>query len=175
MVPQISKILFPTDLSKTSRHAFDYAISQANQYGASITILYVMEESGWTGGNYAKTILGDERWRQLRDAHEAEARQILIGKKKEGALIREALDDFCQEAAQDHQGCEFAMDEIVVTRGVVVDEILVAAEEKNCDLIVMGHHPRGQIGEAVLGSNTRRVLRWSKTPVLVVRLPDDEG
>lgn len=172
MVPKITKILFPTDLSKASRHAFDYAISQATQYGANITILFVMEETGWSGGEYAKTILGEERWQQLRKEHEAEARQILIGKKKEGALIRDALGDFCQEAEKDHQDCEFVLDEIVVTQGVVVDEILAAAQEKECDLIVMGHHPRGQFGEAFLGSTTRRVLRRSKLPVLIVRLPD---
>lgn len=172
MAPHINKILFPTDLSSASRHAFDYAVSQATQYGASITILYVMEETGWSGGEYARTIMGDERWQQLRKEHEAEARQILIGKKKEGALIRDALDDFCQQAEKDHKDCEFVMDEIVVTQGVVVDEILAAAQERNCDLIVMGHHPRGQIGEAFLGSTTRRVLRRSKMPVLIVRLPE---
>ena len=173
MVPKISKILFPTNLSKESRHAFDYAISQATQYGASITILHVMEESGGSGGEYAKTFMGEERWQRLREDHETEARQILIGKKKEGALIREALDDFCREAEKAHGECDFVMDEIVITRGVVVDEIVAVAEEKSSDLIVMGHHPRGQIGEAFLGSTTRRVLRRSKTPVLVVRLPDD--
>ena len=170
MSPQINRILFPTDLTKVSRQAFDYAISLATQYGASITILYVMEESGWSGGDYAKTIMGEEKWRELRETHEAEARQILIGKKKEGALIREALDDFCRQAEKDHGECDFVMDEIIVTRGVVVDEILGTAVEKDCDLIVMGHHKRGQIGEAVLGSTTRRVLRRSETPVLMVRL-----
>lgn len=174
MVPQISKILFPTDLSKQSRQAFDYAISLATQYGASISILYVMEESGWSGGDYAKTILGEERWQQLRDDHEAEARQILIGKKKEGALIREALDEFCRQAEEDYGDCDFVMDEIIVTRGVVVDEILETAVGKNCDVIVMGHHKRGKIGEAVLGSTTRRVLRRSDIPVLMVRLKESK-
>jgi nucleotide-binding universal stress UspA family protein len=172
MVPKISKILFPTDLSAESRHAFDYAISQATQYGAGITILHVMEESGWSGADYARTILGEERWRQLRKDYEAQVRQILIGKKKEGALIREALDEFCKQAQRDLGDCDFVMDEIVIAKGVIVDEIIATAEKKNCDLIVMGHHHRGQIGEAVLGSTTRRVLRRSKVPVLLVQLPD---
>ena len=174
MSPQINRILFPTDLTKASRQAFDYAISLATQYGASITILYVMEESGWSGGDYAKTILGEERWQELREDHEAEARQILIGKKKEGALIREALNDFCIQAEKDHRECDFVMDEIIVTRGVVVDEIMETAIEKKCDLIVMGHHKRGQIGEAVLGSTTRRVLRRSDIPVLMVQLKETD-
>jgi len=44
MIPQIKKILFTTDLSKQTRHAFNYAVGLANQYGASLTILYVMED-----------------------------------------------------------------------------------------------------------------------------------
>ena len=175
MPPRINRILFPTDLSKVSRQAFDYAISLATQYGASITILHVMEESGMAGGDYVKTFMGEERWQKLREAHETEARQILIGKKKEGALIREALDDFCKQAEKEHGECDFVMDEIIVTRGVVVDEILGTAIEKKSDLIVMGHHGRGQIGEAVLGSTTRRVLRRSDTPVLMVRLKESDG
>ena len=173
MAAKIKKILFTTDLSEESRHAFDYAISLATQYGASITILHVMEDRGWSGGEYAKTILGDERWKKMRESHEAEARQILIGKKKEGALIREALDDFCRAAEQENEECDFVMDDIIVTHGVVVDEVIQVSEEKGCDVIVMGYHSRGQIEEAFLGSTTRRVLRRSKIPVLMIRLPAD--
>lgn len=47
-------------------------------------------------------------------------------------------------------------------------------EIKKFLLIVMGYHSRGKLEEAVVGSTTRRVLRRSKIPVLLVRLPDDE-
>ena len=171
MVPEIRKILFTTNLSKESRHAFDYAVSLAAKYGASITILYVMEESYWSTGDYVKNILGEEKWQQLRDSQEQEARQILIGKKKEGALIREALDNFCKEAEKDHKECDFLLDDIIVTSGVVVDEIIHTAEQQKCDLIVMGYHVRGQFEEAILGSTVRRALRRSKIPVMLVRLP----
>ena len=175
MVPEIKKILFTTDLSKESRQALDYAISLATQYGASINILYVMEESQWSTGDLIKNVLGEERWRQLQENQEQEAKQILIGKKKEGALIREALSEFCAEAQKDHKECEFIMDEIVVARGVVVDEIIHDSQHRNCDLIVMGYHVRGPLGEALLGSTTRRVLRRSKIPVLLVRLEENKA
>ena len=174
MVPKIKKILFTTDLSKESRQALDYAISLATQYGASITILYVMEESQWSTDDLIKNVLGEEKWQQMRESQEQEARQLLIGKKKEGALIREALSEFCEEAQKDHRECEFIMDEIVVTRGVVVDEIIHDAQQRKCDLIVMGYHVRGPFGEALLGSTTRRVLRRSNVPVLLVRLEKNE-
>jgi nucleotide-binding universal stress UspA family protein len=65
-------------------------------------------------------------------------------------------------------------DETVVTRGSVVDEILAESRDRGCDLIVMGYHVRGKLEEAVLGSTTRRVLRRSKIPVMLVRLPETE-
>jgi len=172
MVPKIKKILFTTDLTAESRQAFDYAISLAMQYEARITILYVMEETHGSTSDLIKNVLGEERWQQMRESQESEAKQILIGKKKEGTLIREALNEFCEEAQKDHKECEFIMDEIVIARGVVVDEIIHDSQQRECDLIVMGHHARGPLGEAFLGSTTRRVLRRSKIPVLLVRLEE---
>jgi nucleotide-binding universal stress UspA family protein len=175
MVPQIKKILFTTNLSKESRLAFDYAISLAMQYGAKIIILHVMEETSWSSSAYVRNILGDERWQELKQTHEEQARQILIGKQKEGALIREALTEFCKEAEKDHKECELVMDEIVVTHGIVVDEIIHIAQERKCDLIVMGYHVRGRYGEAIHGSTTRRVLRSAKIPVMLVRLTETDS
>ena len=63
-------------------------------------------------------------------------------------------------------------DETIVARGNVVDEILTVSRDKECDLIVMGYQDRGKLGEAVLGSTTRRVLRRSNIPVMLVRLPE---
>ena len=170
MVPQIKKILFTTNLSKESRLALDYAISFAMQYKASLTILHVIEESSWHSGAYVKNILGEKRWEELKETQEEQARQMLIGRQKQGALIREALIEFCREAHRDYKDFEFVMDDVVVTHGIVVDEIIDTARQRQCDLIVMGYHVRGKYGEAIHGSTTRRVLRFCKIPVMLVRL-----
>ncbi len=170
MIPEIKKILFTTDLSKDSRQAFDYAVSLADRYGASITMLHVIEEVSAATSTYVRDFLGDERWEQIQENHEQEARQILIGKRREGTMIREALGEFAEQAKADLGQTKIAMDEIVVAHGNVVEEILQESQSRGCDLIVMGHHVRGRLEEAVLGSTTRRVLRRSAIPVLVVRL-----
>ena len=174
MFPEIKKILFATDLSKNSRHSFNYAVSAADKYKATITILHVMEEVSPYASTHLKSFLGEDKWQELEKSHEQEARQILIGKKKEGAMIREALHEFCEEIQKEHAECEIMTDEIVVARGNIVDEILVESQEREIDLIVMGYHSRGKLEETVVGSTTRRVLRRSNIPVLMVRLPDDE-
>ena len=60
-------------------------------------------------------------------------------------------------------------DDIIVVRGNVVDE----TQDRGIDLIVMGYHSRGKLEGAVVGSTTRRVLRRSRMPVLLVRLPEE--
>ena len=171
MVPEIKKILFATDLSSASRYAFNYAAAIAAKHNAGLRILHVREEVSPTATTHLQGFLGEERWRQLVESQQNQAQQILIGKKREGSVIREALGEFCDAAAAELTGCEFTTDEIIVASGNVVDEILAAVESRGCDLVVMGHHVRGKFGEAFLGSTSRRVLRHCKVPVLMVRLP----
>ena len=173
MFPEIKKILFATDLSRNSRHAFNYAVSAAHRYGATITILHVIEEVSPSANVHLKSFIGEESWRELQESHEKEARQILIGKRKEGAIIREALHEFCEQVQKDFTQCQIMTDEILVTKGNVVAEIIAETQNRGIDLIVMGYHSRGKLEEAVVGSTTRRILRRSNIPVLLVRLPDN--
>ena len=172
MIPTISQILFTTDLSQKSRHAFNYAVSIASQYGAKLALLYVMEEVSHSVDVRLKNFLGDERWQGLKSGQEEEVRQILIGKKREDSMIREALGEF-SEQVQTESEIDLTVDPINVVRGNVVDEILSEAQRIDCDMIVMGYHVRGKLEEAVLGSTTRRVLRRSKTPVMLVQLVEE--
>jgi nucleotide-binding universal stress UspA family protein len=173
MVPEIKKILFSTDLAPASQYAFKHAAALAARHNAGLVILHVREEVSPSATTHLQGFLGEERWRQLTESQENQAQQILIGKKREGSVIREALGEFCDAAAAELTGWEFTTDEIVVASGNVVDEILAAVESRRCDLVVMGHHVRGKFGEAFLGSTSRRVLRHCPVPVLMVRLPEE--
>ena len=174
MVPEIKKILFTTDLSKSSRRAFDLAVGLAGRQGAGLVILHVMEEKAPHSDGYLKSFLGEERWRQIKENRETDAHQILIGKKREGALIRQALGEFFEVAKSDIGQDAFPTEDIIVAKGNIVDEILAIAENKSCDLVVMGYHVRGKLGETFLGSTTRRILRRSQIPVLLVPMPDED-
>lgn len=173
MVPEIKKILFTTDLSLSSRHAFSHAAAIAAKHNAGLVILHVREEFSPSTSTYLEGLLGEDRWRELKESQQDQARQILIGKKREGSMIREALGEFCDVAAAELTGCEFTTDEIIVGSGNVVDEILATVDSRGCDLVVIGHRVRGKFGEAFLGSTSRRILRHCKVPVLMVRLPEE--
>jgi nucleotide-binding universal stress UspA family protein len=59
--------------------------------------------------------------------------------------------------------------EIHLAEGHAVDEILRAAEDLWCDLIVMGSHGRTGLCERLLGGVAEAVLRRAGCPVLVVK------
>lgn len=60
---------------------------------------------------------------------------------------------------------------IRMAEGSAVDEILRAAEDTSCDLIVMGTHGRTGVYDRLMGGVAEAVLRRSSRPVLIVKSP----
>lgn len=171
---EINKILYATDLSKNAHFAFAYAVSLADLYNAAIVIIHILPE---LPDIIDKNVLGyidSDRWEEIKSQHFEEAKEALIGKRRDHLAIKEALHQFSENVKESHQGTGFVTDDIVVVRGNPVEQILAQAEEKNCNLIVMGTHGHGKLADAMMGSTARRVLRRSVKPVLVVRLPAEE-
>ena len=87
-------------------------------------------------------------------------------------MIHEVLEQFSNDVKRESNAeIEFA-DEIVIDRGNPVKQILKQADLRDCDIIVMGSHGQSTLAGVVMGSITKRVLRRSQKPVLVVRLPE---
>ena len=55
-----------------------------------------------TSSNLLTTYLGRDKWQAIVDSQKLNAQQVLIGKKKEALMIKEALTAFCDEAKNDH-------------------------------------------------------------------------
>ena len=158
MLPQIKKILYATDLSRNSAYAFYYAVDLAQKRGATIVILHSVEPLP----GYVKTYtMGLEK---TEIENQAELTDI-IGKR---------LNNFCQKV-DDHIGspCVELVTKVIVRSGHPVEEILSAADEEGCDLIVLGSHGKGFLKQTFLGSVSRRVLDRSRKPVLVIPLPPE--
>jgi nucleotide-binding universal stress UspA family protein len=166
----VKKILYTTDLSETALHAFAYAVSLASLYNAGITILHVLFEDPDIESKIAPYI-GNDQWVEIKNRHYLEAREALIGKKRDNVAMHEVLHSFSEKVKAGTDVQTFVTDEIVVERGNPVEQILKVADDRQCDLIVMGSHGHGALEDALIGSTARRVLRRSKKPVLVVRLP----
>ncbi|MCF8062575.1 MAG: universal stress protein [Deltaproteobacteria bacterium] len=163
LIPDIKKILYVTDLSKNARYAFGYAAHLSNLTGAGITILHVLEERSPYSASLVMNILGEERWKELRETNS----------RKVTETIRERLQNFCEEVSAKQPACDFITDDIVIKIGNPVEEILRLANQGAFDLVVMGAHGHGVLEDAMIGSTSRRVLRRCKRPVLVIRLPEN--
>ncbi len=171
----VKKILYATDLSENARYAFAFAVSLADLYNAAITFIHVLPE---VRSRLDKSIIGyisEERWEAIKSQNVEEAKEAIIGKRRDHLAIRDALHQFSEDVKKGREGEGFATDDIIVVRGNPVEEILKYSEEKNCDLIVMGTHGQGTLADVMMGSTARRVLRRSPRPVLVVRLPEEES
>lgn len=158
IIPEIKNILYTTDLSENSRHAFSYAVSLAERYGAKVTIFHVVE-------GITSTI------RMLLSAYLEESELERIQKGNEEAVLeimRNRLKQFCDETP-----VSCPQSEMLVRSGNAVDEILSQARKGGFDLMVMGSHGHGFFEDTMMGSTAQRVLRRSKIPVLVVRLPKE--
>ena len=171
---EVKKILYATDLSESARYAFAYAVSLADLYNAGITMIHVLPE---VPGIVDKNIVGyisADRWEKIKSQNVNEAKEALIGKRRDHLAIKDALHQFSENVKDDHENKGFVTDDIVVVRGNPVEQILTQAEEASCDLIVMGTHGQGTLADSMMGSTARRVLRRSTKPVLVVRLPEEK-
>ena len=165
---QIKKILYATDLSENAVHAFAYAVSLANKYGAGITILHVLAE--FPGEEFIANMINTDTWEEIKSRHYSEARNQLIDKKRDHVALKEVLEAFSEESKADAEDQTFVTDEILIKTGAPAEIIVQTAKERNCDFIVMGTHGRGVIADVLIGSTAKWVVRQSLTPVLVIRL-----
>ena len=163
MIPEIKKILYTTDLSQNARYAFGYAASLANRYDAGITIFHVLEDLSPSADSLVINMIGKEKWDEIRSRNE----------KKVIDTIKSKLAKFCDDVKEELPSCPFITDSIKVKIGKPVDEILQEVENNAYDLVVMGAHGQSVLEDALMGSVSRRVVRRCLTPVLVIRLPEE--
>ena len=175
-VPKIEykKILYTTDLSETGRYAFHHAVSLSSQYGAEITVIHVVEG----GPELDKRLLGyvDEKlWSEIKSRNLEEAKVILTKRKRDNVAIRDCVGQFCEEMQENMPEQPDISYNIVVEIGDPVNFIIEEAESGNYDLIVMGYHGHGPLRKAMMGDTVFQVVKRSRVPVVVVRVPGKDS
>jgi len=164
MIPEIKKILYATDLSKNSAYAFRYAIKLAEKFNTEIVILHTIEPIPPIAKHYMKIYVDEAKWEEK------------IKYEQDSAIeqIKKRIQEFCKQETQDAPQCLALVSTILVRPGHPVEEILKAAEEEDCSMIVLGTHGKGFLKQTFLGSVARSVLDRAKNPVFIVPLPHDE-
>lgn len=160
MIPRFKKILYATDLSENSAYAFRYAVNSAQNHGAKIHILHVLEEINTA---FLLHYFDKEEIQAFRAA----------GKEKVTARIQERLKIICEKEFQDAPECRDLVESTEIVEGDPSSEILRKAEELGVDLVVMGTHGKGLLAHAFLGSVAEKVLQRTKIPVLTIPIPKE--
>jgi nucleotide-binding universal stress UspA family protein len=146
MYVDIRHILAPTDFSPCSQQAVDYACALAKRFGATLSLLHVIEPPDLPGVG----TIPPELAHKLLDIQERDAQRRLA------ALLPEA------EATQ-----------MKVLYHVVIGrpyrKILEIAADENVDVIVMATHGRTGMSHLLMGSVAERIVRLATCPVLTLR------
>lgn len=141
------RILTPTDGGTDAKKGTNHAIDLAANLGATLYILYVIEE----GANpWMSTPMDD----QINEAR---------------GYGQRIVDEVAAEAAE--AGVETVTAVKVGPR--VHEKISQYAEDEEMDIIVMGSGYHGQFG-GLLGSTAEKVLRTAEVPVLAIRRGERE-
>jgi nucleotide-binding universal stress UspA family protein len=136
------RILVPIDFSDQSTIALDQAVNLGKQVGASITLLYVIEEVGALKQFFSPEMHDDMR-------------------KK----IQKQLDKLSDDVSAKNK----ISVENLIAKGKVHEKVAEVAEMVSATLIIMGTHGSDSIKRKFIGSNALRVLRESKVPVITIR------
>ena len=143
-----NKILFATDFSESSEHAFEYALALAQQFNSRLIILHVINEPVDLRGFYVPHVSFENLEKEI----------------EEGA--QKMMSKFCSTHIQDFSNFETA-----IVSGIPFEEILKRAEADQVSFIVLGTQGRSGIDHLLFGSTAERVVRKAVCPVVTVRLP----
>jgi nucleotide-binding universal stress UspA family protein len=121
-----------------------------------------MESMNHVAETQIQEMMGQENWDKFK------SEQF----EKSKTTIKERVSAFCSEMDNKFDSCSFMVDDIRITRGVPCLEILKTADAVNADLIVIGKHGYNILEASLLGGTARRVIKDSKKPVMVIRLPE---
>lgn len=148
----IKTIVVPTDFSKISFSAFEYARNMAEKMNAEIHLIHVMEKNPpLLAGQYSGA---------------TEEEKLISMEKELRASLRETAGVLREES-------NVRITE-VFRIGTDYEEIVSYSKEINSDLIVIATHGRTGIFHTLLGSVAEKVIRFSKCPVLVISPQEEE-
>uniref|UniRef100_A0A7C2NXA6 Universal stress protein n=1 Tax=Schlesneria paludicola TaxID=360056 RepID=A0A7C2NXA6_9PLAN len=142
----IKKVLFPTDLSDSAAEAQLYACALAEQFGAELHVLSVLQD--------VSLMSPDPNMPWVIPASSLEE----VRKSLETALAK--IPDPNWAAGKSVQR--------VIRVGAPYVEIIKYAEEQDVDVIVVGTQGRSGLSHLLLGSTAEKVVRKSPCPVLTV-------
>ena len=149
------RVLCAIDFSAPSLESLSIVLPLAEEAGASITLLHIIE---WPWAEPPAPAFGELPAAQASVLQEFRAQTEASASAKLRSLVSGATSDRVRITPR-------------IANGKAYQAILHVAEEEASDLIVMGVYGRGAIDTMLLGSTTNQVVRRATCPVLTLRHP----
>jgi nucleotide-binding universal stress UspA family protein len=146
------RILVPFDGSPTSTRGLDEAIRLAAPTGASLRLIYMVDDLLYVTGFESYPVYASEVIPFMRDAGEKILQEGKARVEKAGLKV-----------------------DTLLLEGVALrlsDAVADQVKAWGADLIVIGTHGRRGVGRMVLGSDAEQIVRTATVPVLLVRAAD---
>jgi len=142
----IKSILVPIDFSEHSKNALKYAIPLAEEFEATLHLVYVVEPTIYPADlGFGQVVLpGVED--ELRQKGAEELRSLI--EREIGSRVKASS---------------------AVRTGNPHQEILAEAEEMDVNLIIVATHGHSGVEHMLFGSTADRIVHHAKCPVLTVR------
>jgi len=146
----MKKILVPTDFSKTASIALDVAADIAKKAGSELIVLHVVEEAAGSSFN-------------------AEG-QISEGNMMERLFTLKLIEKAKKQLEKTVQDPRYSAIEVngELRVGNAFHGMRTIISEHKVDLVVMGTSTHTKLEEMLIGTNTEKVVRSTKCPVLTV-------
>lgn len=147
----MKRILVPTDFSKPAQIAIDVASDIARKANAQVILLHVVEEASGTSFNITGEVNVSAGWEdklftmKLIERSKKQLEKVYEDVKAGGVRVKREL----------RVGTAFHGMRDIIT-------------EQKVDLVVMGTAGRTKLEEMIIGTNTEKVVRHAKCPVLTV-------
>lgn len=148
----MKKILVPTDFSKTAVTAVEVASEIALKANAQVVLLHIVEGAGGDSFSVTPQIDPNDSWEEKLFT----MRLIEKGKKQLAALEENLKSRGVRVKTELRMGTPFHGMRTIIT-------------DHNVDLVVMGTAGATKSNEMIIGTNTEKVVRHAKCPVLTVQ------
>ncbi|MCE8023377.1 universal stress protein [Billgrantia aerodenitrificans] len=157
MAFKINRLLYATDLGPRGPDVFRCAASIADQYGADIHIVHVIEEPSIIRNNIAERYISSS----------------VLGGYRESTLdqaiseIKRRLEQFSRSTLESEEAVNARVAEIRVLTGRPGRTILAEADHIDADCIVLGSRRYAGVNDMIIGSVARKVTLKSRRPVFL--------
>jgi nucleotide-binding universal stress UspA family protein len=144
------KILLPTDGSKNSERAGEYAIAHADITGDEIVVLHVIDT------DYLNSI-------PQPDVRNDLDKELRADGKKAVETFKSQLEE-----SQCNGKCQNIEFKVLVKEGKPADTILKTIDEEEIDQVIIGKSGKHGLERFLLGKTSDKVVKAAKVPVNVI-------